>query len=394
MSLPDALERAASELAQHADTVRDANGDPDRLLETLSPGASCEVLAWLLSNEIVAGEELALAWSESDLGATPLQSLDSAGLAKPGRKALRRALHRLRSRGLEVKPVQPSTGIVRLPEIDESIEAAVVSPIDPRGSRMAYLVMSHAAGGVRIYEGLLDDTRGIVEFRVYDTGRSKARKFLRELAGRANAAMVAIEPDAVRALLVRAAQRQPTDRPEPRAFIEHRAQLQLEAASATPGEQVVDALGSDDTASAERLDRLAGRVREGEIGPWPPALDTLRRASEVISEGREGTLIVSGEVQQERRRQLFAGVAADVFDESFARATANRLRETAFVLWRSERDQDARDCLDGAAALEAGPADNPIALAFVDVWFRRLFEESPDQAEEPGDDEASLLVKP
>ena len=71
MSLPDALELAASELSQHADAVRDANGDPDRLLETLSAGAASEVLSWLLSNETRAGEELALAWSESARGARP-----------------------------------------------------------------------------------------------------------------------------------------------------------------------------------------------------------------------------------------------------------------------------------------------------------------------------------
>ena len=80
MSLPEALENAATALSQHADAVRDANGDPQGLLDTRSAGAASEVLGWLLSNEPDAGEELALAWSESEAGAAPLQALDGATL--------------------------------------------------------------------------------------------------------------------------------------------------------------------------------------------------------------------------------------------------------------------------------------------------------------------------
>jgi hypothetical protein len=397
MSLPDALELAASELSQHADAVRDANGDPDRLLETLSAGAASEVLSWLLSNETRAGEELALAWSESDRGARPLQSLDAGSLAKPGRKALRKALHRLRSRGVEVESAQPTAVVARLPEIDESIEAALVSALDPRGSRMAYLVASHPAGGARIYEAVLDDVRGIVEFSVYDTGRSKARKFLRELSGRARGGLIEIEPNSLRALLVHAAEQQPADRPAPRSFVEHRSQLGLEAAGTTPADQVAAALGGAARDETGRLDRLVKLVRERELGPWPPPLETLRRVAEPLSEETGGKLIISGAAKQERRIQLLAGAAADIFDQSFAQATATRLRETAFVLWRSEREEDAQDCLAGAAAVEASAADNPVSLALVEVWFGQLFDESPDEdssGEDSSDDETSLLVKP
>ena len=74
MSLPDALERAAAALAQHADAVRDANGDPDGLLETLPPAGAAEVLQWLLAHESESGEELALAWSEQEAGLAPLEA--------------------------------------------------------------------------------------------------------------------------------------------------------------------------------------------------------------------------------------------------------------------------------------------------------------------------------
>ena len=54
MSLPDSLERAASALANDADDIRPANGDPNQLLSLLDATAQCRVLNWLLTNEHVA----------------------------------------------------------------------------------------------------------------------------------------------------------------------------------------------------------------------------------------------------------------------------------------------------------------------------------------------------
>jgi hypothetical protein len=402
MSLPDALERAASELAAHADAVRDANGDPERLLETLSATGASEVLAWLLTSETAAGEELALAWSEADAGAAPLQSLDADTLTKPGRKALRKALHRLRSRGIEVEAARPQAVVAKLGEIDESIEAALMSPLDPRGSRMVYLVASQPSGGAKVYEALLDELHGIVEFHVYSTGRSRARKFLRELAGRRNASMLEIEPDALRVMLARAAERQPSSRPVPRAFIEQRSQLGLDATAATPEEQVVAALGAGDGSERERLERIVERVKTGALGPWPPAGETLTRAAEPIGEAAKSSLIVSGDTERERNRELLERAAADIFDEAFTAATVRRLRQTAFALWRHEREEDARDCLAAAAAFEANTSEQPVARAFAEVWFGRLLEnlasaQAQESAEDAGDtdgDGESLLVKP
>lgn len=392
MSLPEALENAATALSQHADAVRDANGDPQGLLDTLSAGAASEVLGWLLSNEPDAGEELALAWSESEAGAEPLQELDGGALPKSGRKGLRKALHRLRTRGVELEATQQAPVVARLPEIDESIEAALVSPLDPRGSRMTYLVTSHATGGARIYEALLDDLRGIVEFRVYDTGRSKARKFLRELSERANASMLEVSPAMLCALLVRAAKRQPADRPAPRAFAENRSQLGLDTASSTPGEEVVAALGEPTEADAAALARLAEQAKEGRLGPWPPPVEKLRSVAEQVREGISGKLIVSGTTERERTHDVLERAAAEIYDENFAQVTADRLRETAFISWRSGREDEARECLAGAAAFASGAHDNPVARAFVEAILAPLLAElaSEDAAQE----ESSLLVKP
>ena len=40
--------------------------------------------------------------------------------------------------------------------VEDSFDRALLSPLDPRGARMAYLVEPHPAGGARMYEAVLE----------------------------------------------------------------------------------------------------------------------------------------------------------------------------------------------------------------------------------------------
>ena len=102
MSLPESLERAASELGGLADQIRPANGDPHRLLDALNAEQAGQLLAWILNEEPEAAGELILVWGELDAGAAVIQAVPDEGIAKAGRKLLRKARHRLRSQGIEM----------------------------------------------------------------------------------------------------------------------------------------------------------------------------------------------------------------------------------------------------------------------------------------------------
>lgn len=393
VGLPEALERAASALPAEADAIRPANGDPARLLEELSPDAAARVLAWLLRHEPADGAELAEAWAESgEAGRAPLLGVPLAGLPREARKALRRAHHRLRSRGVALP--SPETRAVRavLPPVEAGLDEAMVSPLDPRGARAVYCVRSHPSGGVRLFELVVDETRGILECRAYDTGRSRVRRLLKEVGQRGPLGAVAAPPDAVRALLARIAAAQPGDRALPRAFSEWRAQLARAPEDArTPGELAREALG--DGAEPARLRDLADRVRAGELGPWPPEEQGLTRAAERIAALGEGLVVVSPEQRREQVDGLVSESCAELFAASFGEQTAARFEETAFVLWKLGREDEARDCLAAARRFREGsPEDNPVARAMLEVLLAptlaRLEGPRPEEAE------SSRLVRP
>jgi hypothetical protein len=393
VGLPEALERAATALPGDADAIRPANGDPAALLRVLDAEAGARVLGWLLAHEPEAGAELADTWAEDPEAASgPLPRLQADSLPKAGRKALSRARHRLRSRGIEIADAPPAAMVAKLPPIEEDLEAAFVSAVDPRGTRLAYLVESNPAGGVRLFELVLDEERGIVEFEVYATGRSKARQFLRDLRARERFPAVEAPIDAVRALVQQIAQGQPAARPLPRGFIEYRSHVAEPGPGArTPGALAREALGPVSDAAA--LAQASELVRRHEIGPWPTAPSVLEKLAERIGELAKSPLVISAAARREQAQSLLSEAQAEVFAEPVATYTAQRLEESAYVLWKTDREADAKACLAAAASFRTGvAAENPVARALLEAVMAPVLAGLEEPA--PREAEPSLLVKP
>lgn len=391
MSLPDSLERAAGALPELGDGIRPANGDPTRLREGLDPDAAAQVLTWLLVEEPEAGAELALAWAEDPEGAGLLACVDEAALGRPGRKALRRALHVARSRGhVRERPAAPQR-VATLPQLEDELTGAYVSPLDPSGARVALLIEPHPAGGARVFEVLLDEARGILECEAFNASRGNARRFQRSLTRRDRAAATPASPDAVRALVARAASRQPTDRPLPAAFVEWRSRVaEAPAGTRTPGQEAREALGAGSGSRAEALEAAVGLVRSGTVGPWPPDEEALRQEAARLDEARRSRVVVSDARREERLAELIAEAAARVFDAEHRARSAERFEEMAYVLWKSEREPEARACLAAAASFgEADAERGPIARAMLEKLLGPLIEKLRSEEEEE-----SMLVRP
>ncbi|HEB90932.1 MAG TPA: hypothetical protein ENI85_15265, partial [Deltaproteobacteria bacterium] len=292
MSLPESLERAASELPDLADRIRPANGDPHRLLEALPPEAASRLLGWILREEPDVGAELVDVWSDADEGAQILLAASDEGLPKAGRKLLRRARHRLRSRGIEIEESgwAPKSAAPRNVGEPDRWEEARISLPDFRGARVGYLIENHPAGGVRLFEVRFDEARGILDFKVYNAGRSRVRGFLRSLTAGSEQRIFEVERDALCALVRRASLAQPLDRPLPTAFVEWRSRLfpaDLEKQK-TPGDLARAALGPEagadpDASRSRAIEHVLTELREGRLGPWPPGTSWI---AEWMEKGR------------------------------------------------------------------------------------------------------------
>jgi hypothetical protein len=351
MSLPESLERAASELSGLADQIRPANGDPHRLLEELNAEQAGRLLAWILQEEPAAAEELILAWGEVDAGADVLLTVPDEGIAKAGRKLLRKARHRLRSQGINVTAAErPLKSTRRVSGASDRWQVAHVSTPDFRGARVGYLVDSHPAGGARLFEIRFDEARGILDFKLYNAGRSKVRGFLRSLTEGSGQRLFEVGRDPLRALVRRASLAQPIDRPLPTSFVEWRSRLFSEDLDheQTPGDLVRAALGhapdesSDRGGSTDGLEVTLDEIREGRLGPWPPKTAWV---GEWMTKGRESTEGLEGEARAAAIESWLEQVTESLGKETEPALLSRHLDEMAWIRWQSEAESGARDLL-------------------------------------------------
>ena len=376
--LPEALERAAQALRRDADAIRPANGDPTRLAEGLDATGRLRVLSWLLANEPAAGEELADSWAQDADGAgAALLALDEASLPKPARKILRRIVHGLRTRGAAPPPDAPAARVATLPSLSDAIDEARITALDPRGARVVALATSHPQGGVRLFQIVVDDARGVLDFEVLSAARRDIRRWLRESSRGEGRSSVAVSPATARALVARAAARHPATRALPRGFAEWRSRVaEIEAGVQTPGEEVRAALAPESEPAAGR--RVAELVREGAIGPWPPEPRVLQELAVRVSQSREGVLVVSEAARSDQQDRVLDEAAKELASGESGELLALRLEETAYLFWKGDRESDARACLAAAKALrESDDARLLTARAFVETWLAPILREQP-----------------
>jgi hypothetical protein len=396
IGLPEALERAAAALPGDEDAIRPANGDPFALLSLLDAEASQRVLEWLLANEPLAGSELVEAWADAGGEAAALLTrIDGSGLSKQARKALRRAYHRMRSRGESIPEPVEQPIVATLPKIVDEIAVSLVSGLDPRGTRMAYIVESDPSGGARLFAVAIDDDQGVRELEVFSAGRSKIKAFIRGCTRSEEYPAIEAPVDAVRALIERSAAAQSADRPMPRAFAEWRSHIAdpPEGAS-TPGELVRAALAADDAEEAGDVERAVAMVRDQSIGPWPPPNETLSEIVQRLSEVAEGMVVVSAAARREQLDRALDEAVDRVFEPEFADRTANRFEETAYLFWRREALEDARACLAAAKGFRGPKAEfRELGRAMLEVVLGptlKSIEEQPVDAK--SGDEPALVV--
>jgi hypothetical protein len=388
VSLASALEQAAEALPEYADVIRPANGDPERVLQGLDVESARQVLQWLLENVPGDGGELAAAWAELEAGSVVVAALDPEAFPKPARKALRRAFHRLRSRGVALPEREVAPSVAKLPQLEDDLGGAFLSVPDPSGAQLAVRVERNPAGGARILQGAFDWERGVLDFRVFEVNRSQARALLRDIAASAREGFAPVAPALWARVLDRACEAQPADRPAPAAFIEWRGRLVRESEVAElPGDEARAALVPQEDSAALR--ELTEWIGEGRVGPWPPSAAELEAFGRRVRETLESKLLVD---DGQRRRQLDA-LLGDLAEERYRAergdATARRLETLAYIFWKKEKLDEARIYLSGADAFkELSPKLNPIARALLGKSLEPLLKAWKQE------DERSLLVRP
>jgi hypothetical protein len=324
-----------------------------------------ETLAALGPDEIEAAVRVLLA---DDADVAPLLA-GAAELAadRVVRKALRRGLHQLRSRGHAVPERSRGSGSVLRP-VAEDRDLAFVSPVGPQGRRFAVLIVFER-GGAQVYQLVCSDQEGVLRIDDFRGKRGDARRFARDLRTRAGDGPTEIEADALRALLRGYhAGRAPAPGVDAHAL----AQLLEGPDTQTPGDQVRALFADPELSEREADEILRERARAGAAAEWPLDGESLEETARALLEVEQSPLVLSELQKRQRASELIDERLPRLLDAASRERLAARLEETG-ALWLARGDeQGARAAVRVAGQVRGeGP---PLAVPYLRGLVDRSLE--------------------
>lgn len=330
-----------------------------------------------LAKRVRAGEDSASLLLELELAA-PDKSL---------RKLVRRALHRLRSAGVDLPPIARGSaspgGVLRPLEAAE--EQGAVTPPDLTGRRLVFLLVP-TRRGVELYEVAISDEEGLLGLRRHDLARRQGRAFLRSLRGGERARTLAVPGAEVRAL-IGCARALGTPADVDRSAL---AALAAPEGASTPGERLREKRGADSralgTAAAEAA--LAERIDRRILVPWPLRGEAIVELARELARGERSPLVLSPMQRQDRRGEQLAQAAQTLYDAPARERFAARLEETAVFL-DGDRDEAGALAALAVAARVRGP-DPPLSVDFLRRSLDLSLELAGGDAER--EDEGNLIL--
>lgn len=338
-----------------------ADGDVDLLPSALTPEAGEALVALLVER----GD------------AARLQRLGDGADKALGKRA-RKALHLLRTRGVEVPKAPPRQYRPEGP-YKPSEEPSLASMIDGNGERVVWLVRP-VDDGYDIFEAQLSDTRGILGFTAAHAPRKQWRQHAARVTGNPRMSVARVSERHARQLIEDGYRRTlAAGRVPPEEFARARLGMgHFEPEERHPSLELAPPLPLD-----EARGRLAGLHELPELRTWIPPESSLPALDLEVGNIVTSKLVVDPAQRREQLAAAIVKVANEALTPELRALIAGRLRETAYLLAQRGQPEEARLCstaaeltLDEAVAA----ADNPFVLRLFDKVVRAP---EPDEAPPP-----------
>jgi hypothetical protein len=329
-----------------------------------------------LAPEALSRELLALEESDEDAPAL-LSTLLERVSDKARLKLVRRARHRLRSRGVRVDDLAREGRPSVLRPLDVAPDRALVSSLDPLGQRLLFLVEPRP-GGARVVEAVLSDTSGVRRLRSYTGSRSAARNMLREIRAQGERGFAELAPGEARALLARAEAVRSETSSRREVDPELLGELLREPADETPGERVRRELASEAQALEPKQvdDALARDLEQRRLPLFAPPPEGLRAVAEELLGLSHSPLVLSEAQRLDREREVYRRAGAELLDEGTRGRFATRLEETA-AIWLAGGDREGAARLvelAGRVREAQRPHEIPYLAACLSTWLSAIAE--------------------
>jgi hypothetical protein len=298
-----------------------------------------------------------------------LQDMLATTSDKTLHKAVKKALHRLKARGLmfDADPHQPHT--VVLGSVTHRLEKCLASHVDPNGDRALWMIRTKAFGGYHLAYLIINYGTGIQ----MAMGLQATRRELPDLLEKAQAhvPLVEIDPPYAQALVQLAHQMNlETRTPVPEEYF---AVRDIIGEPAAPFDQalIYSVLSAADLDEAQAYgDYASDLLTLPEFAGWTLPATVVQKYADQLREIEDSQIVVSSTLKQERMHEVRARALEEVLAARTRWLMRLRLEEMAYYLLRTDRRREALWAVAAARSLDTENPDrlrrNPFAGALLE----------------------------
>jgi hypothetical protein len=311
-------------------------------------------------------------------------------------KGIKRSLYRIEQRGITIGAAErdkDEPAILRPPVEEQS--RGFVSAVDSEGSQIVFLTVSRRPKGLSLLQGIVSDTRGLIEFNRVEMTKRGFKDFLQSIKKPGQLPIVDSDVGYCRFLLEEAARlTEGQGGSLPTAYRSSRRELEkMERVERHPVFLMID---EKEIEGDTRSLKSSGDLFQIEVfSSWILPPEDVQKYATLIEEAGESRLVLNPAQKEQRLQETYRKALIEVFTEERRLRYKKRLEEMAYILIKEGDEDRARAALAASIdlrsevkALDLDP--NPFLLNLV---IRSIYAIVAREAEKK-DAEPSVIVKP
>jgi len=296
----------------------------------------------------------------SDLESPETTRLLSEFMEKTGnkeqKKRIKRALFKLKSKGVQAQeePEQKKNVWTPSPSSQTASWEGYLSAIDCTGTRLAWVISPLFPRGVNMAYAALNDMKGIVDFFWGEMSRKELKKYFKDYNEKEGEKFVVVEAPSSYCLYLIEKHRQimtETGKKPPEEYLFWKSIVKPKEVSELKPLIYQDYQEKDQDEILRLVDKTDKLFQIKEFSSWfvePTEISSLVDPFEASLKGKN----LSPEKEKEKIEEMTRSITAGFFDEKKAFLLKERLEETAYILQKTGRTEEAALTLSAALAIE------------------------------------------
>lgn len=310
------------------------------------------------------------------------------------RKAIKRSIYRLKSRGIPLEEILRDRDVPVLKPLQPEPARGFGGPFDFLGQRFLVLAVPHIGRGMTVMQGIVSDTEGLIDFSGGEMARRRFKEFLDEIQMEGIFPLVEMEPSYV-AFLFFKTYRLTLDQGKtpPQGYL--RLKKEIEAIKKDEERSPVYSLIQEDEIleNGRYLERGGDLLKMDLFNAWRVGEKEIRPYADEVWEAEESKLILNQAQREARFQEIYQRALSDLFPEERRSLYRRRMEEMAYYLFKLGKEEEARISLAVALDLRKPPhviRPNPFLFLLVVKSIFGLLSEAYEKKKE----EFSLIKRP